>query len=125
MGLGSHLEDAIDEDLRAALGEDAEDIGYELMAGAIGMDADAEGLHALDKLGGGEGMELIEMDALRQRSGRRKRVARGAGWTGGRKSGPRPSGWNIGRHGQEKRWRERRRAWVWRASGRPSFQTAK
>jgi hypothetical protein len=70
MGLGSHLEDAVNQDLRAALSEEAENIGDELMAGAIGMDADAESLHALDELGGGEGVELVEMDVLWQRDDR-------------------------------------------------------
>jgi len=50
MRLGSHLQDTIHKDLGAALREEAQDIRDELLTGAIGMDANAERLHALRDL---------------------------------------------------------------------------
>ncbi len=78
MSLGSHLEDAVHEDFRAVLGEEAQDIGDELIAGAIRVDADAEGLHALAEAGSGKGMDLVEVhpsgDGLVERGGLVRRV---------------------------------------------------
>ncbi len=64
--LGRHFQHAIHEHLHAALREEAQDIRDQLIAGPIRMDADTKGLHSLDQTCCGKGVQLVEMDWLRQ-----------------------------------------------------------